>query len=79
MNAPAIEPSELCPLKNVQRDLPFTLATVYSGFARGRYPWLRKNGPDGHVGRNLWVDVSSFNQWAKNRGLKTRITEGGRR
>ena len=76
----AAEPNSirpLLPLHEVQSDLPFTLATVYSGFARGRYPWLSKHGPDGHVGRNLWVDVPRFNIWAECRGLKTRISEQG--
>lgn len=72
--------STLRPLHHVQNDLPFTLASVYAGFARGRYPWLQKAGPDGHVGRNLWVDVPRFNEWAENRGLKSKLNEaGGRR
>jgi hypothetical protein len=62
--------STLKPLNHVQHELPFTLASVYTGFARGRYPWVKKAGPDGHVGRNLWIDVECFNAWAKNRGLK---------
>ena len=80
MNAPVIGSNKLRPLNQVKNDLPFTLATIYSGFTRGRYPWLRKHGPDGHLGRNLWVSVEAFNEWAENRGLKTRISkEGGRR
>ena len=79
LNADESGSTQLRPLSHVQGDLPFTLSTLYSGFTRGRYPWLRKRGPDGHQGRNLWVDVSRFNLWAEHRGLKTRIEEGGRR
>lgn len=68
----------LRPLHQVQHDLPFTLSSVYSGFARGRYTWLRKRGPDNHKGRNLWVDVDAFNSWAENRGVKSRLGEAGR-
>lgn len=72
--------STLRPLHHVQQDLLSTLSSVDTGFARGRYPWLQKEGPDGHVGRNLWVDVSRFNQWAETRGLKFKLDGvGGRR
>ena len=72
--------STLRPLHQVQAELPFTLASIYSGFARGRYTWVQKAGPDGHVGRILWIDVPRFNIWAENRGLKSKLSEaGGRR
>lgn len=45
--------STLRPLHHVQNDLPFTLASFNAGFARGRYPWPQKAGPDVHGGRNL--------------------------
>ena len=63
----------LIPLPDVQSDLPFALSTIYSGFARGRYPWLQKSGPDGHIGRILWVDADKFNLWAENRGQAKRL------
>lgn len=69
--------SNLKPLHEVQSDLPFALASVYSGFARGRYNWVQKEGPDGHVGRILWVDVQGFNTWAANRGLKSQLKQAG--
>ena len=68
----------LRPLHQVQHDLPFTLASVYSGFARGRYPWVQKAGPDGHIGRILWVDTAAFNTWAQNRGLRAQLQDAGR-
>ena len=70
--------SNLRPLHRVQSDLPFTLGSVYNGFAKGRFTWVQKAGPDGHVGRFLWVDVSRFNAWAADRGLTSKIDEVGR-
>lgn len=64
----------LVPLPTVQADLPFSIASIYSGFARGRYPWLQKHGPDEHRGRMLWVDVNKYNEWAANRGQVKRLT-----
>ena len=63
----------LIPLPVVQHDLPIALSTVYSGFSRGRFPWLQKRGPDGHVGRILWVDTDKYNEWAENRGQARRL------
>jgi hypothetical protein len=67
-------------LPSVQHDLPYSLSSLYSGHARGRYPWLGRLDPDGRQSSMLWVNVQSYNDWAAARGLKSTIAvTGGQR
>ena len=61
------------PVQAVDADFPSSLSSIYSGNSRKRYPWLTRNGADGHRGRLLWIKVSDFNLWCLNRGVKYQL------
>lgn len=61
------------PVAAVDIDFPFSLASIYSGHSRKRYPWLTRIGPDQHRGRLLWIQVAEFNHWCLNRGIEYRL------
>lgn len=59
------------PLKRVIDSLPFSPSSIYSGFSRGRYPWLTRNDPlTGRRGRELFVLVDVLTEWLFVRGLE---------
>lgn len=60
-------------LSSLDSHFPFSIATLYTGRSRGRYSWLTRQGPDGHRGRFLWIDVDAFNQWCQLRGYKYQL------
>ena len=57
---------------------PYSTTTVYSGNSRGKYQWLTRRGPDGRLGRILWVIENSFNEFARNRGMSYQLPDDGR-
>lgn len=57
---------------------PYATTTVYSGNSRRKYKWLTRRGPDGRVGRILWVIENSFNEFARNRGMSYQLPDDGR-
>lgn len=66
-------------LKRVQDQLHCSPSSIHSGFSRGRYPFLTRLDPQGRRGRELWVNVELFNNWAAERGYSARIEMGGQR
>ncbi len=69
--------SELICTSELDSSFPLALGTMYVGRSKGRYPWLRREGPRGHRGRHLWIDAKQFNEWAAERGLKFRFLAAG--
>jgi hypothetical protein len=63
----------LIPVPLLGGSFPFSISTLYSGHSRGRYPWLRREGPDGERGKFLWVDTVAFDEWASNKGKAYRF------
>jgi hypothetical protein len=51
-------------------ELPVAQQTLYKWSSRKVVDWLTRTDPCGHVGRELWVSVHGYNQWAEPRGLK---------
>ena len=48
--------------------LPFSLGTCYQMHSKKRVDWLTRTGPEGRRGRELWVDLDKYNEWAAPRG-----------
>lgn len=36
--------------------------------------FTRREGPDGHKGRFIWLDILKFNAWAASKGYKYRLS-----
>ena len=51
-------------------ELPAAHQTLYKWSSRKVVDWLTRIDPCGHVGRELWVCVEKYNQWAEPRGLR---------
>lgn len=51
-------------------ELPAEQQTIYKWSSKKIVDWLGRLGPDGHKGRELWIDVQKYNLWAEPRGLK---------
>lgn len=66
--------THLIPLSAVDYRFPFTVASVYSGHSKGRYGWLTRVGPNGRIGKILWIDIPAFNKFCHDTGRKYRIT-----
>lgn len=66
-------------LTRVKDQLHCSPSSLHSGFSRGRYPFLTRLDPQGRRGRDLWVDINSYNNWAAERGYPARIETGGQR
>lgn len=50
--------------------LPVSPDSIYSGFSRGRFPWLTRNDPiTGRRGRELFVLLDVLEAWTEIRGL----------
>lgn len=57
-------------LKRVLGALPLAPSSIYSGFSRGRIPWLTRIDPTtGRRGRELFVLLDVLEAWAGVRGL----------
>lgn len=58
-------------------ELPAELQTIYKWSSKKIVDWLDRLDPAGHKGRELWIDVQKYNQWADPRGFKLiELTEG---
>lgn len=49
-------------------NLPLALCTYYQWHSRRKVNWLSRIDPEGRRGRDLWVDVDEYNEWAAPRG-----------
>ena len=57
-------------------ELPAEQQTIYKWSSKKIVDWIDRVDPVGHKGRELWVDIHKYNQWAEPRGLKLAVTEG---
>lgn len=63
----------IAPLVQMLELLPRAQQTIYNLRAAGKAPWLSHVGPDGRVGKILWIDIDMFNHWAPRNGFKCRL------
>lgn len=64
----------------LQGELPREPSTLYKWSSKGLVNWLGRIDPDGHRGRELWVDLRGYNNWAEPRGHKVvQLEERGAR
>ena len=49
--------------------LPVSIWTLYGWRRTRRVDWLTRVGPDGHQGRDLWINVAAATVWWRSRGL----------
>jgi hypothetical protein len=55
-------------------ELPAELQTIYKWSSKEIVNWIDRLDPDGRRGRELWIDIQKYNQWADPRGHK--VIEG---
>lgn len=60
----------------LEGDLPAEVQTIYKWSSKKLVNWIDRSDPVGHRGRQLWVDIQKYNEWAEPRGLKLAKTEG---
>jgi hypothetical protein len=63
------------PVALTEARFPIAMTTIYSGRSRGTYDWLTRRGPDGLIGKILWIDVGRFNEYARKRGMPYQLPE----
>ena len=51
-----------------QAGLPYSAGSLYTLRRRHGWSWMTKVGPDGHVGRILWLEPRAAAAWFAARG-----------
>jgi hypothetical protein len=51
-------------------ELPAAQQTLYKWSSKRVVDWLTRDDPCGHKGRELWVLVEKYNEWAEPRNYK---------
>ncbi len=61
----------------LEGELPAEQQTIYKWSSKKIVDWLTRLDPAGHKGRQLWVDIKKYNDWAEPRGFKLIQVERG--
>lgn len=62
----------------LQGELPAAQQTIYKWSSKNIVNWLTREDPLSHKGRELWVCVEKYNEWAEPRGFKLIPRQEGR-